>query len=191
MLKKFSFLRSFSILLILMILFAATTISIAQTSSKINWQRMQRDLDIMESILDRLLSPSSPYLGFWNKKTRGIYFEGYGVVFQVNANGNQMFYISVGKLDNAYINAREEYEKYIELNSKHKKDEPTVVKIINEPEEKEARLSMSERIKELKDSFTEFLGEYADAIGQLQKTDRVTILVNFGEGNFFFTPFNS
>ncbi len=178
--QNISFLKSLVFAIIIALLFMKPSSSFAQTSGKINWNRMQRDLDIMENILDKLIAPSHFAISFGRNQTLGVYFEGYGVVFQVNSNDNRLFYLSHDK--NIAI-----AKELIELKARtvHEDEEKNVVTVITEPDEKASQAGLTERIKELKDSLTEFLGDYSDAIGQLKETDRVTVLVNLGNDEEF------
>ncbi|MFQ5824699.1 MAG: hypothetical protein ACE5JB_11630 [bacterium] len=160
-----------------------TPLAFAQTPRNINWSRMQRDLDIMESVLNKLLEPSSREWGLWKGKARGIYFEGYGVVFQVDYSGNYMFLLSTKKLEESL---QQSQKKLLELNSHQRGDEVLVMKAKSESEEKAPETSMTKRIEDLKERLTEFLGSYADAIGQLNDTERITVLVSLGNDKSFY-----
>ena len=70
--------------------------AIAQ-DKKINWNRMQRDLDIMEGILDEIMSSTSYGHTISSGNARGLYFSGYGVVFQIGMNGGTQF-LDIGRL---------------------------------------------------------------------------------------------
>lgn len=182
MIKKFPFQGPARFVVILGLLFMTTPLSLAQTSRNINWTRMQRDLDIMESVLNKLLKPSSFEWGLWRSKTQGVYFEGYGVVFQVDYGGNQMYVLSTSKLEQSL---RQAEDKLLELESRPKAEDVVVVKAKDELEEMESKTSMAERLENLKEQLIEFLGSYADAIGQLDDADRITVLVNQDKDKLF------
>ncbi|MFQ6116088.1 MAG: hypothetical protein ACE5NG_18665, partial [bacterium] len=181
---NYHFRRSFGMVFILGFLFLANTLAFAQASKHINWKRMQLDLDIMEGILNKLLNHSSLELhwGPWSSKARGLYFEGYGVIFQIDYSGYQLFVLNANELSKSIQQSKEEI---IELKSRLKNEAPTLLKVKSKPEE-EAEIAIAERIETLKEQLTEFLGTYADAIGQLETSDRITVLVNLRNNDSFY-----
>lgn len=72
-----SSLASFTMLLIL------TTASIAG-QSEINYERMQRELGIMETILKTIMSGNDIQEYYTSPYVRGSYLEGYGVIYQLS-----------------------------------------------------------------------------------------------------------
>lgn len=179
MVSKCSFRGLRGLVVITGLLFLVTPLSLAQNPRNINWPRMQRDLDIMESVLNKLLKPSPLEWGLWKSKTQGVYLEGYGVVFQVDYSSHQMYVLSTG--------LRQAEKKFLELQSRLKGEDVLVLNTKENSEERESETFMAERLENLKEQLTEFLGNYADAIGQLDNTDRITVLVAFGRDNFFST----
>lgn len=155
-------------------------------SSKINWTRMQRDLNIMESILDKLLSESGSGLqpviaGFSNNGAKGLYFDGYGVVFQISLGASGIYNFSVIRLEETLRKAQIEIMRK-DLLAPPKPEEPVIVVegrsgVITDKKD----WSVEKRLERLKEQGTEFLCDYADAIGQLQNSDRITLLINFDQ----------
>jgi hypothetical protein len=187
--RKFSFRGLLGLAAMLALLCVTMPLSFAQSSSNINWTRMQRDLDIMESVLNKLLTPSSPAWGLWGGKTRGVYFEGYGVVFQVNYGGHQLYVLSDRKLSESLQQVekklRQVEKKLSEVNPRQESEDVLVLRSIDNLEEAESETDMAERLENLKEQLTEFFGNYADAIGQLKDSDRITVLVNLGNDHTF------
>ena len=186
MLRNFSFQWILGMALILGVLFVTSTWSSAQTPKEMDWSRMERDLDIMEGVLNKLLNTSAYGRGSKSGKARGLYFEGYGVVFLSDHSGFQRFALSGDRIARMVGKAT---EKATEVQLRLRGVAPPVVsESKDEAEEEEEETALVERVETLKGQLAEFLGTYADAIGQLEPTDRVTVLVNLADGEPFFPP---
>ncbi|MFQ5676461.1 MAG: hypothetical protein ACE5G1_11230 [bacterium] len=177
--KKKSYLRPFLTKIVLTgLLFIMVDSGLGQ--STINWRRMQRDLDIMEGVLNKLLAGESR---MWGSNARGVYFDGYGVIFQID-EFNQGLDLQVA-VETVQDLDRVKEDTKPRLN---KSEEGVVVVDSRRERVKTYKLARSKRIATLKDRCTEFLGNYADAIGQLQPTDKITVLINLnGRGSAFYT----
>lgn len=153
------------------------SLTYGQSAKEIDWTRMQRDLDIMESVLDKLLATSSgttlpdDFRVLAPGRARGLYFEGYGVILQTSANGR-------------WVGGPEEFrDRFIEVDSRRREEEIR----IKASSGKEGKNTFAERLENIKKGLLDFLNQYADAIGQLNENDRITVLVNLaGEGPFFY-----
>ena len=165
-------------------------------SSKINWDRMNRDLEIMQGILDNLLAPSKPMLAFSNGGARGLYFDGYGVVFQIDLGGSRLMDVVRLRMGNEFALAKELAEqakasvRALEgkpISVPPVPDEgPVIVDATTGVVLTKADLTAGKRIELLEERTIEFLRDYADAIGQIKPTDRITILANFEHTYGFF-----
>ena len=161
----------------------------AQSRQQIDWKRMQRDLDIMETILDKLLDSEQ-------SDATGLYFSRYGVVFQVEIGGWSLAVFQVEALrgqaealKRQAEQVRNEAERLAHARSSSETAKPA-------KEEKEKLMVMTrggidvtpnERLEMLKEACFEFLRDYADAIGQLTDNDRVTILLHFEDMSEVFS----
>lgn len=156
-------------------------------SSKINWDRMNRDLEIMQGVLDNLLAPSKPVLAFSSGGARGLYFAGYGVVFQIDLGGARLIDQVRVRVENDFEHAKEMVVQTKKRSGKGKlvpapplPDDPYLVidaatgAFLNKED-----LTTGKRIELLEERAIEFLRDYADAIGQIKPSDRITILANF------------
>ena len=156
-------------------------------SSKINWDRMNRDLEIMQGVLDNLLAPSKPMLAFSNGGARGLYFDGYGVVFQIDLGGARLMDVVRLRMGNEFELAKELSEQAKARAFERKpvsvppvSDEgPVIVDATTGVVLTKEDLTTGKRIELLEERAIEFLRDYADAIGQIKPTDRITILANF------------
>ena len=127
----------------------------AQTRGKaIDLARMERDLDIMEGILDKLLDATGE-ADFLQARTRGSYLPGLGAVFQV----------SVQNLPSTIS---------IEIDKKSKG-----VVIQTEPGRSAGRRKDSQlKLNAILEPIIEFLGLYADAIRELPDNEHVVVIVS-------------
>lgn len=186
--RKFKFRGRLLAVVSAIILMAAP--AFAQTSKSINWERMRRDLDIMESVLSKMLFRSSVEWGPAGDHVNGVYFEGYGVVFQVEYHSLRIYALTDKELkkslhelhevvpeelgEDAYILAPEPPEPAPEPETPIP---GRVTQVIETNSEK--------RLERLKTQVTEFLADYTDAIGQLDAGDRVTVVMDLTDSDHF------
>ena len=128
--------------------------------AEIDRERMQQDLDIMETILQNLHTQNTPAITGIHKKPqiRGLYFENYGVIFLIEERRPAGIKLTL----KSFGSTTEASGKY---------EESDVVKGI--------RAQRHKRRVALQDRLGEFLGTYADAIRQLKDEDRITVLVHY------------
>ncbi len=170
--------------IICLIFLGAVTQSLAQAPRTINWERMQRDLDIMEGVLSKLLLRAPHHWEPLQNNVHGLYFEGYGVVFQVDYGGLQVMALTPPHLEKSIMEMEKRVQEFVPENS----EEPMVV-----APEIPAALELVEtfspdRVERVKEQVTEFLANYADAIGQLEPSEFITVIVNLDRGRFFVFP---
>ncbi len=165
--------HKFSVLIVLLALFCGTGLNFAQRVHPFDETRMNRDLNIMESILEKLLMGTKPFVPFYSK-VRGYYLENYGVLFQINFSGSSFFIIQNEKLKRQM----EVVKKQMESLKLRLKGETVEVNTENEKATEED--SINKQLAMIKEGIIEFFASYADAIGQLQPSDRISVLINFG-----------
>jgi tRNA (Thr-GGU) A37 N-methylase len=130
-------------------------------AEKMDSKRMKRDLGIMEAVLGKLLHQND--MGFGNVGSsggRGMYFDNYGVVFLVGGDHG--------------IHGEHKVRHVIKKRIVGGKDGSVSEKV----EPSETGKSGTKQVTELKERCVEFFGNYADAIGQLKDSDRITVLVD-------------
>jgi len=163
-----------------MVVVAAVTLycvsGYAQHAKTIDSERMNKDLNIMEGILGKLLN-AEERLGISSGEPVGVFLEDYGVVFHVNKKNDFLSVINIDVMENL--------EWAMKKGDKDESEEKMIVvapksDVANRPESEE---SAKKQLSSLKDGIIEFLGNYADAIGQLQQDDRITVLVDLSESN--------
>ena len=158
--------RGILLVLSVCLLFLTATVQ-AQTTraAAFDTSRMQRDLEIMEAILDRLFDRSTPSFHFGGEGSRGIYMPGYGVLFQV-PNNSFAFEIVTGVPQPEGVNVSEPHA----------------------PRAARSKVTARQRINrnDIRENLQNFFANYADAIGQIENNERVAVYVH-GSSNFIFT----
>jgi hypothetical protein len=140
----------------------------ATRAAAFDTSRMQRDLEIMEAILDRLFDRAGASFQLAGEGSRGIYMPGFGVFFQVPKNEFSFHFFMETPSPKGSANA------------------PVVA-----PEAREARarnrLGVRQRLgrESLREDLQSFFANYADAIGQLDNNERIAVYIH-GSANFAF-----
>ncbi|MDZ7343199.1 MAG: hypothetical protein ONA90_01660 [candidate division KSB1 bacterium] len=172
--------KKFSILLLLVsgLGMVASPLSLnAQVSTQFDTARMQRDLDIMEGILDQLaLGTPKSFLRWGSDGTRGIYLPNYGVVFLVPLKHT---HLSVSRPNPT--ESRVTREVHEEVTEAHKKT-PHVKSVRRQS----SSTYYSSTTQHFKEPVLEFFAKYADAIGQLEESERIAVYLT-GRSNIFVT----
>ncbi|HEX9652906.1 MAG TPA: hypothetical protein VGA99_04290, partial [bacterium] len=151
----------------------------AQTTKSINWERMQRDLDIMEGVLSKLLLRSSHEWGPSGNNVNGVYFEDYGVVFQVEYDGLRIFTLSAKELQRSLHELQETTPQPDEEGEFVLAPEaPEVGRVTGV-----AEANAGKRVERMKSQTIEFLADYADAMGQLEDSDHITVVLDLGNSS--------
>ena len=188
----------FSMVLVLFGLIVSAT---AQTKS-INLQRLKRDLRIMEGILDKLLVQDQSFFAL-NGKTKGIYLQGYGIIFH-RSQQKPIIRIMNTRLNREMekLRAREESirqhrerikeevltrEKALEDRYDDKEHEDLVevsgLDVAVVPDFITANpdsiiMEEAQTIEQFKQNLFDFFQDYTPAIGQLNPEDRIAVLLN-------------
>ncbi len=157
-----------------------TTSTFAQTSKSINWERMRRDLDIMEGVLSKMLFRSSVEWGPAGDRVNGVFFEGYGVVFQVEYQGLRIYTLIDKELQKSLHELPalppEEIGEDTFVLTPEAPEAPQPARVAGVIE-----INSEKRLERLKTQVTEFLADYSDAIGQIDASDRVTIVLDLSD----------
>lgn len=138
--------------------------------------RMNRDLEIMERILDRIFEESSVF-GHVSTQTQGLHIPGYGVILQINhSNSLRIFrHFSGGSGSNVRFRSRP---------APRVRSEP----VIAPTSDNEKILEPDSVLMEIRRQLTDFFANYVNAIGQLSPGDQVLVLVHFGQPTFAVIP---
>ena len=179
--------------IILVLLFCFSQTSLTQSEDDIDRKRMQRDLDIMEGVLEKLLTSAAADLAPF-KKVRGVYFENYGVIFQVDKSSRFVYAFHTGNMRESMERVEKSMQrlrKKLKHGLRYETGEDVVVinkEVIAPKPGKE--INWQEQIAQLKVRLVEFLGNYADAIGQLNASDKITVLLDLKNRPRFYLNFD-
>jgi hypothetical protein len=143
----------------------------AQVSAPFDTARMQRDLDIMNGVLDRLVSNvSDRYIRPGGDATKGIFLPDYGVLFILPMRSD----LAISNLSSRTARTRiKVYQGRAE--TRGKADERS----------RAAYEYRAERLRKIKAPLLEFFSKYADAIGQLDDSKRIAVYANSSDNVFF------
>ncbi len=190
------------VLFILIVLNLSITAFAQQTT--VDQQRMNRDLRIMEGILDKLVQGKSDIYNV-TSETKAVYLPEFGIVFYVRRNlvSYAIFSKNIQQQENHYREALENYESALKaLRDRIQEQEMKIDSGIADDTEIERFESdeldvekftkalnvyseqmmqeEEEMIEKLKQNIILFFRNYVSAIGQLESQDRVAVLVDLG-----------
>lgn len=162
----------------LLILSCATALPVhAQVSAPFDTSRMERDLGIMNVVLDRLVfKTSGPFARLGGASTKGIYLPDYGVIFLMpNQSGAFTIYSVTGNARR--LEEELAQQRRVKSTSRAKADEGSGV----------AYEYRTENKHDFKTPLVEFFSKYADAIGQLDDSERIAVYRSGGGSNVFYS----
>lgn len=156
---------------LLVLSFAAAWSVRAQVSASFDTSRMERDLGIMNVVLDRLVFKTSGPFGHLGVSTRGIYLPDYGVIFLM-PNHSSAFTIYSVTGNARRLEEELAQQRRVKSTSRAKASEGSGMAYEYHTENK----------RDFKPSLVEFFSKYADAIGQLDDSERIAVYRS-GSGN--------
>ncbi|HET6528411.1 MAG TPA: hypothetical protein VFG39_06640, partial [Balneolaceae bacterium] len=143
----------------------AVSLQSAAAQSNIDMERMKRDINIMENILQELFKPENSFhtvgFSFDDAGIRGTYLPGYGIIFMIPDRSNGLVVFTRDENEDTSSGYRFKYSTGSEG------DRVTEESVVN-------RIS-------------EFLRNYASTIGQLSGNDKVTVVYNSRPEHHTFT----
>jgi len=182
----------------LCIAFVAVPISLQAQRANFDSDRMNRDLRIMERIYTDLQFQARGATGVINANAvNGSYFPGYGVVFNVNETFSNVFSVIRGRgtvpsntpqestQEASFREQRQRYEaeeRFFSGSGQSARADstrrPTTV-IVSGYSTPAEEVSSTSNIHDLnKTIIRDFFSNYVDAIGQLEDTDRIAVLIS-------------
>jgi hypothetical protein len=180
------------IALMLAITLATASVSSSQ-QEKFDRARMQRDIDIMESILVKLIQGNGGRWSIFEEKVQGLYLANYGVLFYLPQGMMHVMHFpdrmqfkiqALSDLEGELAQVEAELQRLgvnesavqaEKVARQHARIHGQKEKEIDAESDDTSQARYQERIK---DGIIEFLSNYADAIGQVRPTDRVAVLVD-------------
>lgn len=151
----------------------------AQVRAPLDTARMERDLDIMNAILDRLVfNVPGHFVRLGGEATRGIYLPDYGVIFLMPMHSGALSVLSFSR--EKIQRQAEAEQKSIEVQRK------STTRAKSGEGSGAAYAYRTVKKRELKEPLIEFFSKYADAIGQLDGSEKIAIY-STGGGNVFYS----
>ena len=161
------------IFLIIFIFFFSFLPLQAQVSAPFDTARMERDLDIMNAILDRLVFKTpGGFAHIGGASTKGIYLPDYGVIFLMP---NQNTALRIYSVMEKARRIEEAYQRGAKSTTRAKAGEGSGM----------AYEYRTENKRDFKAPLVEFFSKYADAIGQLDDSERIAIYRSGGANAFY------
>ena len=141
---------------------------LARAQQNLPNQELLNNIEIMESVLDRIIAPERGQIHFFSSNTKGYYLMNYGVIFNV---GYSLFSRGIISID---------------LDKRLRVEENKIIIVGSEDEEDTE--DFDREMEKLKKSIVRFLGEWTSALSDLNPDEKVTVIVDF---NGFFPTFQS
>ncbi|MFZ5519523.1 MAG: hypothetical protein ACOY90_23055 [Candidatus Zhuqueibacterota bacterium] len=152
----FNLLKKFSLFSV--IFFVALTPGMAQHAE----ESLLENIEIMETVLDKIITPGRGNFNFWSSNSKGYYLKDYGIIFNVGYSS----------LDT----------RVLTLTKEGKTEAVTKgVYILNDGSA--TPKSHEEEIKTLKERIVRFYSEWAFAFKELPPQEKITLIVDFN-GHF-------
>jgi hypothetical protein len=144
----------------------------AQVSARFDTARMQRDLDIMNVILDRLvINAPGHFIRLGGDVTKGIYLPDYGVIFLMPRRSHGVSVYTLSR--------QAQYRKSLEEAYTRAKSRAAA------SGRSSAAEAEREELRKMKEPLVEFFAKYADAIGQLDDSEKIAVYATAGSSVFF------
>lgn len=162
-------LRQILTIILLMIVMFGSVFSVKSFAGVSDEQigQINRDIEIMENVLDKLIIKDSPIYFNFDDHVRGIYLDGFGLLFDVESYGlngiSRFISKTIKKIPN--INVTHDREKKIKIDIDKDKY------IDSEEVDKSAR----EKIDKTKELLFKFYRDYASSIKSLNPDDRICV----------------
>jgi len=154
--------------------------------SQDQYRKLQHDIEIMETILNKMFLTTEHCLPFYHKGANGFYLDGHGILFEVPYSADRLW-------DNTWFRTDHEDDILIDFNH-NKKHRETIrnqnrairIRDTNDEDNDVAKQRINEEIENIKNKLTRFLGDYASAISGLKSEQSITVVMDFN-GSLFWT----
>jgi hypothetical protein len=154
----------------------------SQGQSKVDDERMKRDIEIAENVLGTMIKQKFDKRGFFPMEIEGRYLPGYGVTFRVPSDSFSPWLMNLGSGGNAVVVGTPEAQSY---SYSYSTDEAPGARPRDREKVKAKRMDRDSVMmiynQRVIEASKEFLADYSDLIGQLNPEERVAI-TNRGGG---------
>ncbi|MFA4839982.1 MAG: hypothetical protein WC703_10960 [Candidatus Neomarinimicrobiota bacterium] len=155
-----------SFIAILVIVFPMTDLLVSQTDVR-QKEQLVRDIDVLENVLDDLIIKESPLRFNFDDHVRGVYLDGFGLLFDVESYGmyNLSNFIRKTILKIPRIDVRDDKGEKITVN----------MDVDKETESSDDDKTPRQIIDETKNLLTQFYVNYASSVKSLGPNDRICV----------------
>jgi len=169
------FVTLISLALILSIFLTTKLFGVVSPEQK---EKIDQDIEILEGVLDQLIVKESPFLFNSSDHVKGIYLDGFGIIFNSESNGlvglSYLISTSLDKIPRVRINRDERGELQLNIDEKKKNAETT---------EQQAE-ELKKSLKKTEELLTKFYLDYASMVKSLKESDRICVNINNNESTF-------
>jgi hypothetical protein len=159
-------------MLMVLLLFTGR-LSAAQNASEA-YSDVRKDIDIMETVLDKLFDIDKSEFRFFTGRSRGYYLDEYGVLFRINHS-------PFSERHDFFIKAERDFEKAIieletfksSVHSDNREDD------VDEQD-------IEKKIEETQLTLLRFLGDYASSMNSLEPHHRITVVIELDSHSRLF-----
>jgi len=141
-------------------------------------EKINQDIEILEDVLDQLIVKESPFLFNSSDHVKGIYLDGFGIIFNSESNGlvglSTLISMSLDKIPRVRINRDERGELQLNIDEQKKNAETAE----QQAEEIEKSLQKTEEL------LTKFYLDYASMVKSLKESDQICVNINNNEPTF-------
>ena len=132
-------------------------------------EELLNNIEIMETVLDKLMTPEKSRMHFFGNDTKGYYLMNYGIIFNVSYSIFSRRLISID-LDSRFMES-----DYFVVNEKTGKRSEKFEK----------------KMDQLKNTLARFLGEWTSALATMKPDEKVAIIVDFNRLSLNFPASNA
>jgi hypothetical protein len=162
-----------------------------QAQSKVDDDRMKRDIEIAENVLETLIKQKFDKRGFFPMEIQGRYLPGFGVTFRVPSDSYSPWLMNIGEgSSTVVVGGTPEAKSY---SYSYSTDDAPGARTRDKEKAKTKIRSNRDSVmmiynQRVIEAAKEFLSDYADLIGQLTPQERVAITNRGGENSSMYFP---
>lgn len=162
-----------SLHILLMFLLFTGGLEAAQNTSE-SYSDIRKDIEIMETVLDKLFDIDKSEFRFFTGRSRGYYLDEYGVLFRINHSPFSERHDFIIKAERDFEKAIIELETFkSRVHSEDRQDE------VDEQD-------IEKKIEETKLTLLRFLGDYASSMNSLDEHHRITVVIELDSHSRLF-----
>jgi len=140
----------------------------ALAQQKMPDQELLNNMEIMETVLDKLINPQKSHLNLFSSHTKGYYLMNYGIIFNVSYSLFNRGIVSIN------------LDKRMKKNNNY---------ILVDEENEEVTNDFDKEIEKLKNTLTKFFADWTPMLSNMKPDEKITVILDFN--GFFPTVKNT